>query len=67
MIGIEFEEEDAGGSRSCSYGGGGGGNGKAQGKVVFDYNCGGMFRAWIDEEGSAVVEVFRKGEGWDGE
>ncbi|QIX02151.1 hypothetical protein AMS68_007668 [Peltaster fructicola] len=29
------------------------------GNVVFDYNCGGMFRAWIDGRGNAVAKVFR--------
>ena len=30
-----------------------------QGKVVFDYNCGGMFRAWFDDQGKAKFQVFR--------
>ncbi|KAL2044906.1 hypothetical protein N7G274_002681 [Stereocaulon virgatum] len=32
-------------------------NGK--GKVVFDFNCGGMFRCWVDEVGKERVMVFR--------
>ena len=30
-----------------------------RGKVVFDYNCGGMFHAWIDDDGQAMFQVFR--------
>jgi len=30
-----------------------------QGRVVADFNCGGMFRAWIDESGEERVMVFR--------
>ena len=26
--------------------------------VVFDFNCGGLFRAWIDEQGESRCEVF---------
>jgi L-asparaginase len=39
--------------------------------VVFDYNCGGMFRAWVEEDGSKKCLIFRKDswesgpEGWD--
>lgn len=29
------------------------------GKVVFDFNCGGMFRGWVDEGGKVRVMVFR--------
>jgi len=29
-------------------------------EVVQDYNCGGMFRAWVDEEGKAVCRVWRE-------
>lgn len=29
------------------------------GMVVSDFNCGGMFRAWIDEEGQGQMMVFR--------
>lgn len=32
----------------------------AQGKVVFDYNCGGMFHAWIDDDGKAKFQVFKE-------
>ncbi|KAK3401746.1 putative 20S proteasome subunit alpha type 2 [Sordaria brevicollis] len=28
--------------------------------ILQDYNCGGMFRAWIDEEGVAYARIFRK-------
>ena len=31
-------------------------NGK--GVVVADFNCGGMFRAWVDDEGSSRMAVF---------
>lgn len=30
-----------------------------QGEVVFDFNCGGMFRCWVDELGKERVMVFR--------
>ncbi|KAL4949281.1 nucleophile aminohydrolase [Aspergillus filifer] len=41
IIGIEVEvDDDAAGS----------GWALRRGKVVFDFNCGGMFRAWVDEE-----------------
>jgi L-asparaginase len=30
-----------------------------RGRVVADFNCGGMFRAWIDESGEERVMVFR--------
>ena len=30
-----------------------------KGKIVFDFNCGGMFRCWIDEMGQERVMVFR--------
>jgi L-asparaginase len=30
-----------------------------QGRVVADFNCGGMFRAWIDDNGEERVMVFR--------
>ena len=29
------------------------------GKIVFDFNCGGMFRTWVDEKGVARCMVFR--------
>lgn len=31
----------------------------SHGKVVFDFNCGGMFRAWIDAHGKERFQVFR--------
>ncbi|KAK3049939.1 hypothetical protein LTR09_008859 [Extremus antarcticus] len=30
-----------------------------KGAVVYDYNCGGMFHAWIDDGGKARFQVFR--------
>lgn len=30
-----------------------------QGKVVFDFNCGGMFRCWVDDLGVEHVMVFK--------
>jgi L-asparaginase len=33
-------------------------------KVVQDFNCGGMFRAWTDDDGSPRCLVFRE-EGWE--
>lgn len=30
------------------------------GRVVADFNCGGMFRAWVDEDGMERVMVFRE-------
>ncbi|KAH7119704.1 L-asparaginase precursor [Dendryphion nanum] len=32
--------------------------------VLCDYNCGGMFRAWTEEEGGQEVLIFRN-EGWE--
>ncbi len=29
------------------------------GRVVYDFNCGGMFRTWIDDDGTERVMVFR--------
>lgn len=29
------------------------------GRVVFDFNCGGMFRGWVDEHGKVRVMVFK--------
>ncbi|OAL54769.1 N-terminal nucleophile aminohydrolase [Pyrenochaeta sp. DS3sAY3a] len=34
-------------------------------EVVCDYNCGGMFRAWTDEEGQRKCLIFRT-RGWEG-
>ncbi|ODM16148.1 hypothetical protein SI65_08582 [Aspergillus cristatus] len=45
----DFDEEDDGGK------------GLGVGKVVFDFHCGGMWRAWVDEEGRERVMVFRDG------
>jgi hypothetical protein len=33
--------------------------GKGKARVVFDFNCGGMFRAYVNDNGEAVVGVFR--------
>ena len=30
------------------------------GKISFDFNCGGMFRSWIDDNGNERVMVFRE-------
>lgn len=30
-----------------------------EGRIVYDYNCGGMFHAWIDDNGKAKYQVFR--------
>ena len=35
---------------------------KAQSHIVQDYNCGGMFRAWIKDDGKAVMRVWRPGQ-----
>jgi L-asparaginase len=32
----------------------------SKGEVVWDFNCGGMFRAWIDDDGRQNFEVFRE-------
>ena len=45
MIGIEFLDD---------------GKGNAKGEIVFDFNCGGMFRCWIDAEGKERVMVFKE-------
>jgi L-asparaginase len=29
------------------------------GRIVADFNCGGMFRAWIDDNGEERIRVFR--------
>ena len=31
-----------------------------EGKVVWDLNCGGMFRTWVDDDGKEQVRVFRE-------
>lgn len=35
-----------------------------KGTVVSDFNCGGMFRAWMEEDGSQKCLVFRE-DGWE--
>ncbi|KAK3291324.1 nucleophile aminohydrolase [Chaetomium fimeti] len=32
----------------------------ARSELLQDYNCGGMFRAWVDQRGVAVARVFRE-------
>jgi L-asparaginase len=32
--------------------------------VVFDYNCGGLFRAWVDDDGSKKCLIFRE-DSWE--
>jgi L-asparaginase len=51
MIGIEFtlvrdEDGNAVGIRS---------------EILMDYNCGGMWRAWVDDEGKAVMSAWSNG------
>ena len=31
-----------------------------KGKIVFDFNCGGMFRTWVDDRGEEMMMVFRE-------
>jgi L-asparaginase len=31
-----------------------------KGNIVWDYNCGGMFRAWVDEDGTHKCLIFRE-------
>ncbi|KAL1637495.1 hypothetical protein SLS56_000633 [Neofusicoccum ribis] len=38
----------------------------AEGRVVYDLNCGGMFRAWVDDEGRERVAVFADEDGTEG-
>lgn len=33
----------------------------ARSEVIMDYNCGGMFRAWIDDEGEPVMSIWTNG------
>ena len=30
-----------------------------KGKITFDFNCGGMFRCWVDDHGKEKVMVFK--------
>lgn len=39
---------------------------ETRGEILQDFNCGGMFRAWIDDEGRARAMVFREGESLPG-
>ncbi|RMY84497.1 hypothetical protein D0862_11406 [Hortaea werneckii] len=57
MIGIDFVDDFV--DMDGSEGGG-------KGEVVADFNCGGMFRAWVDEAGRGRMAVFRQ-EGWGDE
>ncbi|CAK3955503.1 isoaspartyl peptidase L-asparaginase [Lecanosticta acicola] len=34
---------------------------EGEGKIVFDFNCGGMFHAWVDDEGKKRFELFQDG------
>ncbi|KAM4063170.1 asparaginase domain-containing protein [Hirsutella rhossiliensis] len=52
MIGIEcVVERDAASGRVV----------RARSDVVMDFNCGGMYRAWIDDEGRPVMSVWTNG------
>lgn len=31
-----------------------------RGTIVYDFNCGGMFRAWVDDAGKEAMMVFRE-------
>lgn len=31
-----------------------------QGKIVYDFNCGGMFRTWVDDVGMERLMVFKE-------
>jgi L-asparaginase len=33
---------------------------EARSELLQDFNCGGMFRAWVDERGVAFARVFRE-------
>lgn len=35
---------------------------ESESKVLWDYNCGGMFRAEVDEDGKGVFRVWRDGD-----
>lgn len=35
---------------------------ETRGEILQDFNCGGMFRAWVDDGGRARAMVFREGE-----
>lgn len=63
MIGIEVEVDGLI-HRNGVVAGDAGRKGLRRGKVVYDYNCGGMWRAWVEEgdDGEAVekVMVFRE-------
>lgn len=52
MIGVEcVVERDGRGGRVV----------RARSEVLMDYNCGGMYRAWIDDEGEAVMSIWTNG------
>ncbi|KEQ98210.1 hypothetical protein AUEXF2481DRAFT_36722 [Aureobasidium subglaciale EXF-2481] len=34
---------------------------QGEGIVVADFNCGGMFRAWVDDDGEEQMMVFKEG------
>lgn len=64
IAGPEGELQQSAGDRWHKTGEGEGGiigielvNGK--GKIIFDFNCGGMFRTWVGDDGEEEVMVFR--------
>ncbi|KAI9776056.1 MAG: hypothetical protein M1835_005619 [Candelina submexicana] len=66
LIGPGGEMQRSAGDRWGKTGEGEGGiigielvNGK--GRIVQDFNCGGMFRAWVDDRGTERVMVFKEG------
>ena len=34
---------------------------EARSEILMDYNCGGMYRAWIDDDGKPVMSVWSNG------
>ncbi|PNY25712.1 L-asparaginase, partial [Tolypocladium capitatum] len=52
MIGVEcVVERDARSGRVV----------RARSEVLMDYNCAGMYRAWVDDEGEAVMSIWTNG------
>lgn len=35
---------------------------ETRGEILMDYNCGGMYRAWVGEDGKAVMSIWANGE-----
>ncbi|KAK8045655.1 hypothetical protein PG993_005679 [Apiospora rasikravindrae] len=54
MIGIESTREEA----KTEEGGRGSGSTVVSSKILQDFNCGGMFRAWIDDDGSHRMKIW---------